>query len=169
MSDGTKHMQNLLGGRFHQVAYVTDDFDGALKLLRRRHGIERFLELRDIRFPVDRAGSEAHCHVALGRTGGLEYELIQPLSGAVELYRGPLGHDRRLHFHHVAQRLDTLADMAALRRTAEARGFPIAIEGESNGMTYFYVDARDTLGHYVEYIHGTPDYWSAVGVMIPEN
>jgi hypothetical protein len=148
---------------------VTGDFDRALELLRSQHGIERFLELRDIRFPVDRTGGEAHCHIALGRTGDLEIELIQPLSGAVDLYRGPLVRGGPLHFHHVAQRLDTLADLEALQGSAAARGFAIPIDAESNGMTYFYIDARETLGHYVEYIYGSPEYWSAVGTMIPEN
>lgn len=160
---------NLLSGTFHQIAYVTSDFEQALALLRARHGIGRFLELRDTRYPADRAGGEAHCHIALGRTGGLEIELIEPLSGLVDLYRAPLARDGLLHFHHVAQRFDTLADLEATRRAARAEGFPMPIEGESNGMTYFYVDARDTLGHYVEYIYGTPDYWATIGPMIPEN
>lgn len=162
-------MHNLLGGKFHQIAYVTGDFDTALHVLRTRHGIGRFLELRDIRFPVDRAGGAAHCHIALGRTGDLEIELIQPLSGAVDLYREPLDRPGDLHFHHVAQRLDTLADLEVLRETAASRGFPIPIDAESSGMTYFYADARDTLGHYVEYIYGSPEYWSAVGAAIPGN
>ncbi|QTH22605.1 VOC family protein [Rhizorhabdus wittichii] len=162
-------MRNLLGGQFHQIAYVTADFDAGLAALRAGHGIERFLELRDIRFPVDRAGAEAHCHIALGRTGGLEIELIQPLGGAADLYREPLDRPGPLHFHHVAQRVDTLAELEALHRTARERGFAIPIDSESNGMTYFYADARATLGHHVEYIYGSPDYWAAVGAMIPEN
>lgn len=162
-------MNNLLGGKFHQIAYVTADFDKGLEALRSAHGIERFLELRDIRFPINRAGAVAHCHIALGRTGDLEIELIQPLSGAVDLYREPLGREGPLHFHHVAQRLDSLADLEALQATAKERGFAIPIDSESNGMTYFYADARATLGHYVEYIYGSPDYWAAVGAAIPEN
>ena len=162
-------MQNLLGGRYHQIAYVTADFDKGLEALRAGHGVERFLELRDIRYPVDRTGTEAHCHVALARTGDMEIELIQPLSGAVDLYREPLGKAGPLHFHHVAQRLETLAELEALQRAARQRGFAMPIDGESNGMTYFYIDACGTLGHYVEYIYGSPDYWAAVGAAIPEN
>lgn len=163
-------MTNVLGNAFHQIAYVTNDFDRALGIFREQHGITRFLELRDLRYPVTVDGQEAHCHVALARSGGLEIEIITPLGGAVDLYREPIaGSGFRLRFHHVAQRLPDEATLRAVRATLTAQGYDFPIDGQSNGMTYFYADMRETLGHYVEYIYATPDYWASVGGAIPEN
>jgi hypothetical protein len=40
---------------------------------------------------------------------------------------------------------------------------PVAIEGGSEALRYLYLDARDLLGHYLEYVWMTPERWAQVG------
>lgn len=165
----TDTRMNLLGSAFHQIAYVTNDFDLALDIFRTRFGVTRFLELRDIRFPLSNDGKEARCHIALARSGGLEIELITPIGGA-DLYSEPVaGPGFRMAFHHVAQRLPDLEGLEAVRAQLAGEGHRFPVDSESNGMTYFYADMRDTLGHYIEYVYATPEYWAQVGAAIPQN
>jgi hypothetical protein len=161
---------NLLGSPFHQIAYVTNDFDRALEIFRTEQGVTQFLELRGIRFPTGPDGAEAHCHVALGRSGGMELEIIEPIDGDVALYRDPLAGDGfQMRFHHVAQRLSDPAALEAVRARLVEQGHSFPVDGASNGMSYFYADMRGSLGHYVEYIYGSPQYWESMGGAIPEN
>ena len=61
---------------FFQVAYVTRDIDRAQAQFAGTHGIARFLEMRDIRYPTG-PGREAHCHVSLAYVGATEIEIIR--------------------------------------------------------------------------------------------
>lgn len=160
---------NILGNKFHQIAYVTNDFGKALEKFKGL-GVTRFLELKNISFPIARDGTSVECHIALGRSGGMEIEVIEPLSANAGLYREPLtSDDFTMQFHHVAQRLFTEQEFDTFRKHMIASGAPLPVEGASNGMTYFYADLRDSLGHYVEYIYGSPEYWEQMDAAIPEN
>lgn len=161
---------NLLGGRFSQVAYVTNDFDHALTMLGERMGVTRFLELRDIRFMVG-PEAEAHCHVALARSGGLEVELIEPRGGDDGVYRDLLGGAGfALRFHHVAQALPSLAALDAMRMEVTRRGVAIPVDGVApQGMSYFYADMRAALGHHIEYTFATPGFLAQMAVAVPVN
>lgn len=160
---------NILGNSFHQIAYVTNNFDMALQKFADL-GVTRFLELRDISFPIAHDGTSVNCHIALGRSGGMEIEIIEPLSDNAAIYREPLtGDGFAMKLHHVAQRFDTSDAFEAQRKKMLDDGTRLPIDGASNGMTYFYADFRDSLGHYVEYIFGSPEYWAQMKDAIPEN
>ena len=162
---------SLLGGSFSQIAYVTTDFDAALKLLSERFGVRRFLELRDIDFVVQPDGATARCHVGLAMAGGLQIELIEPRGGADSIYRDALpGEGFAVRLHHFAQALPTLEALQALRHQVEDAGLAIVVDGQApQGMTYFYADARDPLGHYFEFTWSTPEFLAAMAQAIPVN
>jgi len=161
----------LLTNSFVQMAYITNDFDAALKLFGERHGVASFLELRDFAMET-RPGQEAKVDIGLAWAGGVQIEVIRPISGADGVYREVLngGAGFEMRYHHEAQKLPTLEALRAARAAAEAQGFPIVIEGgHPNGTAYFYADCRETIGHHVEYIYYPDETWAQIDAGIPRN
>ena len=161
----------LLTNRFVQMAYITNDFDAALALFADRHGVAEFLELRDFAMET-LPGQEARVDIGLAWAGGVQIEVIRPISGADQAYRQILSDDAgfEMRFHHEAQKLPTPDALAAARAAAEAQGFPIVIEGgHANGTAYFYADCRATIGHHVEYIYYPEETWAQIDAGIPRN
>lgn len=161
----------LLTNRFVQMAYITNDFDGAMKLFGERHGVHRFMELRDLKMET-MPGEEGLFDIALAWAGGVQIEIIRPISGADEAYRQVLsgGTDLEMQFHHEAQLVASMEELASLKAKVIEQCFPIAVEGQNDaGVTYFYADCRATIGHFVEYIYYPKKVWSQVDASIPRN
>jgi hypothetical protein len=98
--------------------------------------------------------------LAFGWAGGLQYELIQPLSGQVELYTEALRDDGGMRFHHVCMRV---RDLDAARAEIERHTLPIVYAGDTGATRFFYADARATLGHYLEYLQMSDEMWARLG------
>ena len=148
----------------YQNAYVAHDLDRAMELISGRHGVDRFLTF-DADMALKTPGGEkpAHFRVALGWAGPLQIELIQPVSGHVEAYAAYLPADRAdpsPRLHHVAVRRD---DLDAMRREIQAAGSPLVFESEGPGLVCALLDARASLGHYLEYVWATREGWEMVG------
>lgn len=154
---------NLFPGQFRQVAYVTNDFDRALSVVSETTGVAGFLQLRDYEYMAG-PGAVVRCHIAMALAGGVEIEIIEPRGGAQEIYRDRLaGPEFGLHFHHVAYTLPSFDVLTGLRARLQSQDIPIALDGVApEGLTYFYADLRGALGHYVEYVYGTPEYEAAM-------
>lgn len=147
---------------FCQLGYVTRDLDAAMAHLKSRSGIREFAVYdADLDVIVGGRPDRARIKVALANIGATQVEIIEPVEGAVEIYR-----DRApasdVFLHHVASLVpggeaDWEQALAGLR----ANGERLAIEGEGGRawgtLTRFaYVDARDRLGHFVELIWRSP-------------
>lgn len=147
---------------FFQNAYVTRDLAKALAGLRSRHGVDG--EVMEIPFATDvitpQGKGPVAAKVALVWVGNVQLELIEPVSGLGQIYSDALPEDDSLRFHHVGMRV---FDMEALRAEAAAKGWPIVFQGGGEGFQFTYVDARDTLGHYLEYIEMRQELWEATG------
>lgn len=148
----------------YQNAYVTHDLEAAMKLID-----DRFGKLDWIMFEPDMIlktphGDKAMANrVGLAWAGGLNLEIIQPVSGYIEDYAPFLPADRSdptPRFHHTAVRRENEAEM---RAEIEKLGLPLAFEGEVPGLLFIYLDARASLGHYFEYVCATPEMWTATG------
>jgi hypothetical protein len=146
--------------RHYQNAYVTPNLDHALAKLRADFGVGDFLCM-DISIPVWTQGGEgvATSRIAVGWVGDLQYELIQPISGPVDVYREAVREAQLLRFHHIAMRVE---DWDELRADIGLRGQSIVYSGQTEGLKFLYVDARDTLGHYLEYVWATPEKWRLI-------
>jgi hypothetical protein len=146
----------------YQNAYVTRDLDRALVLFRTEFGIEDFKQIEasvEVRTPAGRG--TATLRLALGWTGSLQYELIQPLSGLVDVYKEALPDQELLRFHHVCMRVHD--DWPRFRAELDRQKRPVVLEGGSEGhLQFVYVDARDSLGHFLEYCWMTPQRWTAM-------
>lgn len=148
----------------YQNGYVTHDLEGALEIMASRYGL-RDLSRYDADVIVDTPdGSQPlQMRIAAGWSGGLNIEVMQPVSG----YVGPLTSmlpddtsDPVPRLHHVALRRD---DLDGMRREIERSGFPLAFGGEPSGMVFAYLDARSVLGHYLELVWKEPGGWEKIG------
>ena len=54
--------------------------------------------------------------VAFAQVGKLQYELIEPVSGAVDIYRDGLAGGEAMRLHHVAMRVEASAAMRLMHQ-----------------------------------------------------
>ena len=148
----------------YQNAYVTHDLDAAMELLTDRYGLKDYIVFEpDMILKTPQGDKESSVRAALAWAGGLNIELIQPVSGHLDHYLPYLPTDRNdptPRFHHVAVRRD---DEQAMRDEIDRLGLPLAFEGQVPGLIFIYLDARASLGHYFEYVWATPEMWTATG------
>lgn len=151
----------LLAGHF-QNAYITRDLDRAMALIRDRFGVGEIKHFESAVEVTTPSGSgTAVMKTAFAWAGNLQYELIEPVSGMVGIYRDALGQDDHvLHFHHVCMRVD---DFDRTRADIDEQKLPVVFEGVTSATKFLYVDARDSLGHYLEYVWMPPQVWEAMG------
>lgn len=149
----------------YQNAYVTHDLDKAMKLVEDRYGkVDWIIFEPDMVIKTPHGEKESSVRVGLAWYGGLQIELIQPNGGYNDHYDLMLPADKSdvvPRFHHTAHRRE---DADAMRAEAEALGFPLAFEGSVPGaMVFLYYDAREALGHFIEYVWATPEGWDMNG------
>ncbi len=145
-----------------QNAYVTRDIDKAMQLMQERYGIERFLCIDpDVEVMTPDGPRRSICRAALGwADSDMMIELIEPRGGSVDIYSCALPEDDSPRFHHAAMRVD---DWDRIHEYLEREGWTIAVEHHMpEGLNFMYVDARDTLGHYLEYVWAVPEMWDYI-------
>ncbi len=152
----------MLEGKHFQNAYVTRDIKKA---------IERFKSCADVRKLIEYEGSTEVMtpsglavqtnKLAFIWVDDLQYELIQPVSGSVDLFRNALAADDSPVFHHICMRVDNWDEF---RARVDKQPFPIAMERSiGDGLKFLYLDARSFLGHYLEYVWMSDASWAQVG------
>lgn len=152
----------MIEGHHYQNAYVTRDLARAVDAFQARADV-RFKAGYEGPMPVTTAADgpgTMECKLAFLWVGDLQYEFIEPVSGAVDIYRHALPDDDRLVFHHVAMRVPDWADFRA--RVAQ-QSLPVVQHGEAGPLTFLYLDARPQLGHYLEYTCMPDQMWRAQG------
>ncbi len=145
---------------FFQLGYVTNDFERAMRELGDLHAIGSFKQMRDLHLPTG-AGREAVAHYALAFKLDLQYEIIAPVAGDVGIYRDALpdcGYALRLH--HLGRFFSSLPHYEARLETARAR-WRMPIDYCAFGGFYAYADARQEVGHYMEFFSFPSDEFFA--------
>lgn len=155
------HMQN---------AYVTHDIDKAVERVGERYGLEDWQRVEPDMIVRTLEGEKPMVvRVASAWAGGLNIELIQPVSGYVDHYACMLPADPKdptPRFHHTSHRRDSEAEM---RAEIARLGLPLAFEGPVStrdripSLVFIYLDGRESLGHYVEFTWKSPEGWAFVG------
>lgn len=138
---------------------MTPDIDRAIEILRQQYGVEDVLQIEatvDVWTP--NGSGPATNKLAFAWVGKLQYELIQPVSGPVDIYRDAISPDQPLRFHHICMRVS--GDWDEFRAAVDRDKRKVAYAGEGQGLKFIYVDARDTLGHYLEYVWALPEVWA---------
>lgn len=134
-----------------QTAYVTNDLDRAMDLMRIDYGTGEFLVMREM--------PGALADIALAYSGVTMIQLLCPLADGGDIYSDHLADAPQaggafvLRHHHFGMLIDTREEMDHIRGRHLDLGNAIALEGESPGaVQYIYADCRKMLGHYLEYI-----------------
>ena len=145
---------------FFQNAYVTRDLEHAIAAMRAKHGITDFIRIEPRMTAYTREGGHAPCHlkVALGWQDDFLFELIQPISGNVRHYLDYLPADETdpsLRLHHLGLLISDEGDYERARAAIDPA--TLSYEGGIEGVKWYYLDARDTMGHYLEYMWATPE------------
>ena len=145
---------------FFQNAYVTRDLEHAIAAMGAKHGITDFIRIEPRMTAYTREGGHAPCHlkVALGWQDAFLFELIQPISGNVRHYLDYLPADETdpsLRLHHLGLLISDEGDYERARAAIDPA--TLSYEGGIEGVKWYYLDARDTMGHYLEYMWATPE------------
>jgi hypothetical protein len=147
--------------RHYQNAYVTPDINKAIEAMKAQYGLtDADVLYTEATTPVwtPNGSGQNTSKLAFIWIGKLQYELIEPVSGPSDLYSAAVDPDQLLRFHHVAMRV---MDWDSFRAAVDKQKHPVAIEGEGGGgLKFLYLDARETLGHYLEYVYAPPEFWA---------
>lgn len=150
---------------FCQNAYVTHDLDRAVAIMTERHGLRDWVYFEPEMEVYTATDGHGPCKlkVALAWADNLQVELIQPIWGNLRHYLEYLpadGTDVAPRFHHICMRVD---NWDSARASLAAANVPVAYEGGVEGCRFVYIDARESFGHYVEYMWMSPELWAANG------
>lgn len=151
----------MLEGQHFQNAYVTRDIDKALQAFSERADVRQLIQTEvtvDVWTPAG-MGTQTN-KLAFVWVGDLQYELIEPVAGDVAIYRDALPKSDRPQFHHICMRIDKWDDF---RARVDQQSLPVVLEGGSDALRFLYLDARDFLGHYLEYTFMNDERWGQMG------
>jgi hypothetical protein len=148
----------------YQNAYVTHDLGRAMDLVSERYGVTDYITF-DPEMMLRTADGEKLQKVKVAATwvGWLQIELIEPVSGFVDPFLPFLPADKSdvvPRLHHISLRRESLAEIHA---ESDKLGLPFVCEGGIPDLVFRYLDARGTLGHYLEYVWASPAGWAMVG------
>lgn len=162
-AEGIMHIGKRYGDLV-QMSYATRDIDAAIAHAEAEIGISGFSR-SEPEIEVLSFGRKQMLGVkaAIANIGTRQFEIIQPVSGAIEIYTdevdlaGPI-----LNFHHVGIAVpgpsaawDALLNDVRASGDAFAYLFPAAPSPDDR-LRFCYVDTRRRLGHYTEYIWADP-------------
>lgn len=151
----------MLEGQHYQNAYITRNIEKALQTFRERCGQENVTSFEvEVDVTSTKGEGKARNKLAFIWVNNLQYELIEPVSGHVHVYQDDLPEGDELKFHHICMRVD---DWDEFRQNVDKMGYPVVLEGGSDALKYVYLDARNVLGHYLEYVWMTPERWQQLG------
>ena len=142
-----------------QMAYVTEDLDAATDYFESTMGtvpcIKTYKSSLGGNVIVDgEVVDEWVIDVALVNAGPTNFEIIRPVSGAVDMYRAAIRPGALATFHHVAVRVDSFDEATAV---VQASGKSWAQYGSMEGSIRFgYLDMTAELGHYIEVMELLP-------------
>lgn len=149
------HYANLF-----QMSYITRDLDAAMAHCRAELGIEHF-DTTDAEVEVLSYGElrPLKIRAAFGNVGRNQLELIEPVSGAIEIYTDEVDLAKHIiNFHHIAIAVrGGIAEWRALVDEVRSSGDQFAYlfppePSDDDKLCFAYVDTRKRLGHYTEYL-----------------
>ena len=134
-----------------QIGYVTRDLDRAIDVLART--FDGTLVERRVGARLEIADDEtAVVNVGRVTADGFTFKIIEPVSGAVRIWREglPPSGDLLSH-HHLSFTADCRSEFEELLRRHRDDGRRIALSGRNPGLAEFvYIDLTQTFGHYLE-------------------
>lgn len=151
-------------GQLVQMSYITRDMDAAIAHCETELGISGFSrsesEIEVLSYgAVRKLGVKA----AIANFNQRQFELIEPVSGATEIYTDEVDLSRHIiNYHHIAIGIPgPYSEWERLLADVKASGdelaylFP-AVPDPSSKLCFCYVDTRKRIGHYTEYLWADP-------------
>jgi hypothetical protein len=133
-------------GRFYQFGYVTKDLEAAAATLRTQFGIERFRRKRNAEW----------MEALHAWTGDTQIEVLQLGQGAPQMYLEYIpAEPGKLRLQHLGRHIDTLEEWECLEKAVAKTGLdtPLRANAMDGQLRALYVDTRDLLGIYSEYVY----------------
>lgn len=143
-----------------QMSYITRDLDAAMTHAREQMGVQHF-DTTDADVEVLSYGKlrPLKIRAAFANIGRNQFEIIEPVSGAIEIYTDEVDLSKHiLNFHHIAIAVrgtidDWRALLAEVRASGDEFAFLLPVEpSDDDKFCFCYVDTRKRLGHYTEYL-----------------
>jgi hypothetical protein len=147
-------------GELFQMSYITRDLDAAMAHCKDALGIEEF-STTDAEVEVLSYGKlrPLKLRAAMANIGRHQFELIQPISGATEVYTDDVDLSAHIiNFHHIAIAVrggidNWLALVEEVRASGDEFAFLAPPEpGPDDKVCFGYVDTRKRLGHFTEFL-----------------
>ena len=147
-------------GQLFQMSYITRDLDAAMAHAKEHMGVEHF-DTTDAEVEVLSFGEikPLKIRAAFANIGRNQFEIIQPVSGAINVYTDEVDLSKHiLNFHHVAIAVrGGIAQWRELLAEVRASGDDFAflcpaVETDDDKVCFAYVDTRKRIGHYTEYL-----------------
>jgi hypothetical protein len=139
-------------------------------MFRTVYGVDRWLDLAGMSgratVSINARKGRIEIRAMIAYVGGIQFELIQPIADPERLYSSFLPADGTfaVRFHHLGFNQEAVEQVRVLeQRLGQDHAIPMATDSET--MPVFYADARERLGHYLEYF-SLP---SAFDALIPKN
>jgi hypothetical protein len=139
-----------------QIAYVTNDLRRAVEVFQSQQGVKEIAIFDDFTLEVA-GGRQAVINVGLAYVGETQVEIIEPVSGEVDLYRTWLPEEFAVRHHHFCHRLDSIAELESVKSRYEEGDCPIALDASLGETRLFYADTTQLLDHYQEYAWIDPE------------
>jgi hypothetical protein len=152
----------MLEGHHYQNAYVTRNLDKAVAEFTARASVRSAMQLEASTEVLTGQGRTSQTlKMAFIWVGDLQYEFIEPVTEAVPIFSTWLPDGDVPRFHHSCARVDDWNDF---RRRVDEQPYPVVLEGAGReGLKFIYLDARELLGHYLEFCWMTPARWAQIG------
>jgi hypothetical protein len=140
----------FLKGQF-QICYVTHSLDAAVDIFNKQYKVGTFRRFGGsaLKVSTQTGDDEMVVKTAIAQIDEMTLEIIEPISCAVDFYRGFIDATAPMRLHHIGM---IATDIENIRRESEAMGRQAVLWGQYAGGRFVYVDARATLGHYLEYV-----------------
>lgn len=147
-------------GELFQMSYITRDLDEAVAHAQETLGVGDFF-ITDPTVEVLSFGKRQDLTIraAIANIGRHQFEIIQPVSGPVNVYTDSVDLGAHiLNFHHIAIAVtgghdNWLKLLDEVRASGDEFGFLCPCEpSPDDQLAFCYVDTRERLGHYTEYL-----------------
>lgn len=147
----------MLEGPHFQNAYICRNLDEAAAEFRKL-GAKRDLTVIPIQQEVQTPSGPKKIDIKAGLIWieNIQYELIEVVNDEVGIY-GDWRFDGPFGFHHQCTKIEDWDDF---RARVDRQDLPLVMEATSNGgLKFLYLDARRSLGHYLEYVWVPDQMW----------
>jgi hypothetical protein len=151
----------MIEGRHYQNAYVTRNIEKAVAEFTARADVRLSFQYEGTTEVTAAGGSYRQTtKLAFIWVGDLQYEFIEPVTEPLRVFTDWLPQDDALRFHHSCTRV---VDWDGFRRRVDQQPLPVVFEGEGAGLKFLYLDARELLGHYLEFTAMSDEAWARMG------